>query len=235
MEETVRIECEECASAKYSIVIVDPFLSKAVETAMKEEMIERLKKEEVSEADIFYGKVLKAPDSQALVAIPEMPYLGELMYTIKAYGIKDFIVLDTATSLRPLIKVGNYGLVYAAQFNGFPANYPLVADLGLLTEIMEAMGIPGLVAFTTFLPRQELPSILDNLKKRDFDVVDRNSAIVYSLCHGRLRCVVIDFVDSNITKGIDKYAAWAPESKYYDSIINALSETLNTLLGLELS
>ncbi len=235
MEETVMIECEECTNAKYSIVIVDPFLSKAMERAMKEEMIERLKKEEVSETDIFYGKVLKAPDSQALIAMPEMPYLGELMYTIKAYGIKDFIILDTATSLRPLLRVGSYGLVYAAQFNGFPTNYPLVADLGLLTEIMEIMGIPGLIAFTTFLPRQELPSILDNLKKRDFDVVDKNSASVYSLCHGRLRCVVIDFIDTSITKGIDKYTAWSSESKYYESVVDSLSEALNTLLGLELS
>lgn len=234
MEETV-IECEECSSAKYSIIIIDPLIEKALRKAMKEKSIERLRAEELSETDIFYGKVMKAPDSQALIAIPYLPYVGELVYTVKSFGVKDFIFLGTAISLRPLLKVGNYGLVYAAQPSSSPTRYPLVGDLHLLVQVMEIMGIPGLIAYTTSLPRQELPSILDSLKRGEFDVVDKHSATIYSLCHRRLRCVVVDLIDSNIVKGIDKYSTWTPESKYYDSIMSSLSNALNTLLSLELS
>ncbi len=232
--EDIALECESCTGAKFTIVILDPLLKKVLERSMKEGTIERLHKEEVIESDIFYGKVLKSQTSEAAIAIPYMPYLGDLIYSLKSFGIKNFIFLDTATSLRPFIKIGSLGVVYAAQLNGFPSNYPLVADLALLTQVMEVTGSQGFTSFTTFIPRQDLPNILDTLKKREFDVVDKNSAIVYSICHRRIRCVVIDLIDSSIAKGIEKYGVWSRESKYYEGVLDSFVNTLNTLLGLEL-
>ena len=214
------------------MLIVDPFLKTAFEEALKENSIESLR--EVNSIEMTYSTI-KMGAGKGAVVLADSQYLSESILELKVNGIRKIILIDTATSLKPSIKITNMYPVYASGTMVYEGIFvPPVPSIPLFNKVVEVLGKDKeVLAFTTRLPHQDI-TVIDLIKRKGFDVIDKNSALFYEVCRNRLDCIVLDLVDSNVSKGIEREDVWSERSKYYVSMLSSLSEALNKLLPLEL-
>ncbi|ALU12680.1 hypothetical protein EYM_06350 [Ignicoccus islandicus DSM 13165] len=167
-------------------------------------------------------------------------YLLDTVYMLKGLGIRNVIVIDSATSIVSNLNIGQWLPVYAAT------PYPKielgegvtpVADYRLLRAvedlIKEENGQMVAISATTLLPLEEVIKDIELLKSIDVSLIDRSSAYLYSLCRGSIRCLVIDVVDSNLTKGVDKAKVYDEAEKYLETLQSSTKELLNQLMKIE--
>jgi len=214
------------------VLIVDPFLKTAFEEAIKENSIEHLR--DVSTVKMTYSTI-KIGTGKGAVVLTDSHYLSESILELKVNGVRKIILIDTATSLKPSIRIAEMYPVYASGTMAYEGVFvPPVPSIPLFNKVVEVLGKDKeVLAFTTRLPHHDI-IMIDLIKKKGFDVIDKNSALFYEVCRNRLDCVVLDLVDSNVSKGIEKEDVWSERSKYYVSMLSSLSEALNKLLPLEL-
>ncbi len=222
-------ECTECVGTTHTVLIVDPFLKKAFKDVLRESGLPPLRETEPTEllfSQIYFGE-------NGSVALSDSQYLGEALLELKVKGIRKIVLLDVATSIKTPIKVANAYPVYAAAAPRWEdVVVPPVPNIPLFNKVVEAMGAAKeVLSFTTRMPLQDLAN-LESIKKKGFDVVDKNSAFLYSACQGRLECAAVDLIDSNVPRGIEKEVVWDESSKYYPLMIDVLRSTLNKLLSL---
>ena len=187
-----------------------------------------------------YLKVYES-NNVALVKTYSGHYLLESVYTLKGLGIRNVIVIDSATSILSNLNVGQWFPIYAS------VPYPRielsesvvpVADYSLLRTVDtfvkgESNGYSVAIAASTLLPLEEVVKDIELLKSLDVSLIDRSSAYLYSLCRGSIKCLVIDVVDSSLAKGIDKAKVYDEAEKYIDVLKSSTKELLSRLMEIE--
>ncbi len=186
-----------------------------------------------------YSKIYER-EEVAFVETYSGHYLLETVYLLKGLGIRNVIVIDSATSLLSSLNVGYWVPIYAA------IHYPKmelkdsivpVADYKLLKTVESVLsegdnGHSVALSASTVLPLEELVKDIEFLKSVDVSLIDKSSAYLYSLCRGSMRCLVIDVVDSNLAKGIEKSKVYDEAEKYLEELKNSTKELLDKLLKL---
>jgi hypothetical protein len=182
-----------------------------------------------------YGELVEYQDN-LVVKTYSGPYLLEMIYFLKARGIRKVAILDTAASIVSRFTVGTALPVYASTF--YPEvrlgpKPPTVADYEMYTKALSLLSsYPEVIAATTYLPLSEVSLIVNTLRGMEVDLIDRSSAHVYALCKGKMRCLIIDIVDANLAKGVERATVHEKSSKYYDLLLQSAKETVNALLEM---
>ena len=187
-----------------------------------------------------YLKVYES-NNLALVKTYSGHYLLEAIYTLKGLGIRNVIVVDTATSILSSLNVGQWLPIYASL--PYPkielaGSVVPVADYNLMKTVDtfvkgEGNGHSVAIAASTILPLEEVVKDIELLKSLDVSLIDRSSAYLYSLCRGSIKCLVIDVVDSSLAKGIDKAKVYDEVERYIDTLRSSTKELLSRLMEIE--
>ncbi len=217
----------ECNGLKwrYAVVVADPHLHGVVDG-------ETL-------CSSPYGELVRT-DNGLIAKTFTGPYLLETLYFLKSNGIRMVSVVDTATSIVGRLAIGSPLPIYTSIFFPeirFDYRPPTVPDFELLQKAIDKLSLSQhsyteVIAATSFLPLTDLMQHLEKLKLMEIDVIDRSSAYVYSICKGKMRCIVVDIIDSNLSKGIDRSSVHVKSGKYYDLLLQSAKESVEVLLEL---
>ena len=213
----------ECEGLKwrFSVIIADPHLHSVVDG------------EEICSSP--YGELVQYQDN-LVVKTYSGPYLLEMLYFLKARGVRKAVVIDTAASIVSRLTVGTALPVYASTF--YPEvrlgpKPPTVADYEMYKKAIELLSTSSeAFAATTYFPLAEITLSLNTLRSMEIDLIDRSSAHVYGICRGKMRCLVVDIVDANLAKGVERSTVHEKSSKYYDLLLQSAKEAVDTLLEL---
>ncbi|NPA85379.1 MAG: hypothetical protein GXO07_05185 [Crenarchaeota archaeon] len=218
---------------KHAVLVVDPFLRRSLDELTKENAIEGFKG--ATTLSLTYSTILQGEEDRGLVVLSDAQYLSESVIELKVRGLRKIILLDVATALKPGVKIAKIYPVYASASRACEGvSVPPVPSISLLNRIVELLSPEReVLAFTTRLPYQDV-LMIDVIKKKGFDVIDKNSALLYEVCQGKMECVVLDVVDSNLSKGVERDSVWDEGGKYYSSLLSTLAEALNKLLSSKL-